>query len=238
MTDKAYSKDLLDDISNYLGSIDNYDKKKACACLENIRNDGLNHSPLYERQVLRSLMGIREETSTPKEKEIPTVSNFTNKPQNKETKMTENLNRPMANDMRVVVYGEPNVSTITPKTGDNAGKQIDVLNINVYKPNSARQPDGSWKQLDSDWYKLQLFSEHAKEISPLIKDGLALRVSGLIKENTFQGKDGQTKTSKNIVVNNIAVDLLQRGIKGIDFEKKNREQQQTVSKAKEPSMEL
>ena len=235
MTDKAYSKDLLDDISNYLGSIENIDKKKACACLENIRNDGLNHSPLYERQVLRSLMGIREETSTPKEKEIPTVSNFTNKPQNKEIKMTENLNRPMANDLRVIVYGEPNIATITPKSGENAGKQIDVLNINVYKPNASKQPDGSWKQMDSDWYKLQLFSEHAKEISPLIKDGLALRVSGLIKENTFQGKDGQTKTSKNIVVNNIAVDLLQRGIKGIDFEKKNREQQ--VNK-KEPSMEL
>lgn len=238
MTDRAYSKELLDDISHYLGSIENIDKKKACSYLESIRKDGLKHSEIYERQVLRSLMGIREENqAAPEQKTKNTESIILNR-QNKETKMTENLNRPMANDMRVVVYGEPNVSTITPKTGDNAGKQIDVLNINVYKPNSARQPDGSWKQLDSDWYKLQLFSEHAKEISPLIKDGLALRVSGLIKENTFQGKDGQTKTSKNIVVNNIAVDLLQRGIKGIDFEKKNREQQQTVSKAKEPSMEL
>ena len=33
-----------------------------------------------------------------------------------------------AQDLRVVVYGEPSVSTITPKSGENVGKQVDVLN--------------------------------------------------------------------------------------------------------------
>ena len=91
-----------------------------------------------------------------------------------------------AQDLRVVVYGEPSVSTITPKSGENVGKQVDVLNLNVYKPKAEKDQDGKWKKLDPDFFKLQLFSEHAKAIAPLLKDGLALRVSGLIKEDTFQ----------------------------------------------------
>ena len=124
-----------------------------------------------------------------------------------------------AQDLRVVVYGEPSVSTITPKSGENAGKQVDVLNLNVYKPKAEKDQDGKWKKLDPDFFKLQLFSEHAKAIAPLLKDGLALRVSGLIKEDSFQGRDGQQKIAKSILVNNIAIDLLQRGINAIDFQK-------------------
>lgn len=123
------------------------------------------------------------------------------------------------NDFRVIVYGDTKVNSIVPKSGVNAGKNIDVLTLEVYKPKAEKQPDGSWKKLDSEFYKIELYSQYASTVASMITSGIALRVSGTIKESEYTNKEGEKKTSKTIVADSLAVDLLQKGLKEIKFEK-------------------
>ena len=123
------------------------------------------------------------------------------------------------NDFRVIVYGDTKVNSIVPKSGVNAGKNIDVLTLDVYKPKAEKQPDGSWKKLDSEFYKIELYSQYASTVTSMITSGIALRVSGTIKESEYTNKEGEKKTSKTIVADSLAVDLLQKGLKEIKFEK-------------------
>ena len=126
---------------------------------------------------------------------------------------------PRVSDHRVIIYGEPKVETITPKTGPNAGRQVNVLTVRGYHPTAERQPDGSFKEKDPLWYDLRLYDQHAQQIKSFLKDGMALRVSGSVKTHTWTGKDGKERQGTEIALSSVAVDLKQRGLKGIDFEK-------------------
>ena len=45
----------------------------------------------------------------------------------------------------VVVFKEPTVSQIVPKSGPNAGKETSVLEFKAYKPHFVKQKDGSFQ---------------------------------------------------------------------------------------------
>lgn len=144
--------------------------------------------------------------------------------------MADKENRNFVSDYRVIVSSEPKVNTIQPKSGEMAGKNVDVLNVDVYKQHAEKQQDGSWKKLANEFFKLELYSAAAKSIAPMLVAGLALRVAGEIKEHEYQGKDGTTKVAKSLVANSIGIDLLQKGLNSIDFTKPERQQQQTQNK--------
>ena len=122
-------------------------------------------------------------------------------------------------DYRVICYGEPKVSSIVPKSGPNAGQEVKVLTVRGYHPVSERQEDGTFKQKDPVWHDLKLFHQNADLAASLIKDGLALRVSGALQDHAFTGKDGKEHHSSVLTLNSLSVDLMQRGLKGLDFEK-------------------
>lgn len=46
----------------------------------------------------------------------------------------------------VVVFKEPTISQIVPKSGPNAGKETSVLEFKAYKPHFVKQQDGSFLQ--------------------------------------------------------------------------------------------
>lgn len=127
-------------------------------------------------------------------------------------------------DHRVIIYGEPKVETITPRSGPNAGKQVNVLTVRGYHPTAERLPDGTFKEKDPVWYDLKLYDREAEMIKPFLKDGLALRVGGSVRTHAWTGKDGKERQDAEISLYSVAVDLKQRGLKGIDFEKPVRKE--------------
>ncbi len=124
-----------------------------------------------------------------------------------------------ASDLRVICHGEPQIKTITPKSGTNEGKEVSVLCFRAYHPVAEKQQDGSFNSKDPEWYSLQLFDNKAQEIGKFIKDGLVLRVSGEVKEREYTDKNGQKQIGRDLNVYSLAVDLKQRGLKNIDFQK-------------------
>lgn len=136
------------------------------------------------------------------------------------TENTDNKERSEAvSDYRVILYGEPAVQTVTPKSGINAGKEIKVLTVRAYHPVSVRKNDGTFEEKDPLWLDLKLFDNNADHIKELLKDGLVLRVSGEIKTRPWTGKDGKVRESSDLMLHSLAVDLKQRGLKGLNFEK-------------------
>ena len=122
-------------------------------------------------------------------------------------------------DYRVICFGEPKITGIVPKSGANAGKEIKVLSMRAFHPVSVRKEDGTFEEKESLWFDLKLFDDSAELLSGFLKDGLVLRVSGEIKKRTWQGKDGREHESADLNLYSLAVDLKQRGLKGIVFEK-------------------
>lgn len=122
-------------------------------------------------------------------------------------------------DYRVICYGEPKISSIVPKSGPNAGHEVKVLTVRGYHPVSEKQADGTFEEKESLWFDLKLFDDNAELLSGFLKDGLVLRVSGEIKKRTWQGKDGKEHESADLNLYSLAVDLKQRGLKGIFYEK-------------------
>ena len=77
----------------------------------------------------------------------------------------------------VVVFKEPTVSQIVPKSGPNAGKETSVLEFKAYKPHFVKQKDGSFQQ-DKDGTEFFSVRYYGKESS-------AKRMAAGIKEGTL-----------------------------------------------------
>ena len=122
-------------------------------------------------------------------------------------------------DFRIICYGEHVVQKITPKSGDNAGKEVTVLTIRGFHPVNIRKDDGTFEEQDPKWFDLKLFDNNAELLSTFFKDGIVLRVSGEIKDKVWTGKDGKERNSSEITLYSVAIDIKQKGLKGIMFEK-------------------
>lgn len=119
----------------------------------------------------------------------------------------------------VVVYRPPELEKITPNSGPNAGKEIDVLTLKTYHPNFERTDDGKWKQIDSDFYVVKVYGDVATRFHQHVKEGMTLEIRGSLTERTYEGKDGQKHTESLITTRNIGLSLNQAGLKSIDYEK-------------------
>lgn len=133
--------------------------------------------------------------------------------------MSDVKNESRVSDLRVVCYGEASIKKILPKSGVNAGKEITVLSMRAYHPKSVRKPDGTFDLQETEWYTLQLFDDKAALIKSFLKDGLVLRVSGEVKTRKYQDKNGKEQIASDLTLYSIAVDLKQRGLLSIGFEK-------------------
>ena len=67
----------------------------------------------------------------------------------------------------VVVFKEPTISQIVPKSGPNAGKETSVLEFKAYKPHFVKQKDGSFQQ-DKDGTEFFSVRYYGKECSKCV----------------------------------------------------------------------
>ena len=93
----------------------------------------------------------------------------------------------------VVVFKEPTISQIVPKSGPNAGKETSVLEFKAYKPHFVKQQDGSFQQ-DKDgteFFSVRYYGKEssAKRMAAGIKEGMMLEVRGDVSTREFTGKN-------------------------------------------------
>lgn len=166
---------------------------------------------------------------------------------NGDLKMTEQNDKAQASQQpsdkvqnyKIYVYREPELNTIVPKSGKNAGKEIDVLSVKVLHRNYEIDPtSGDFIKKDPTFMTLKKYGDakdNVKQLASLIQPGMQLRVSGSLTSHEYEFKDQKTgemrkQTALELNVNNLMLDLSQKGLKGINFEQqKQNEQTQAVA---------
>lgn len=121
----------------------------------------------------------------------------------------------------VVVFKEPTVNKIVPKSGQRAGKDTFVVEFKAYHPTFEKKQDGSFERKDSVFFTVQQFSGSEKTANTLaqhVKEGMTLEVRGDCVEKSFQGRDGTSKTENIITAKGIAASLTQPGL-SVSYEK-------------------
>lgn len=116
----------------------------------------------------------------------------------------------------VVVFKEPTVSQIVPKSGPNAGKQTSVLEFKAYKPHFVKKEDGSFIQdkEGTQFFTVRYYGKEnaAKRMSEGIKEGMMLEVRGDVTVKEFTTKDGKNMQENILSAKGIAVSLNQPGL--------------------------
>lgn len=166
---------------------------------------------------------------------------------NGDLKMTEQNDKAQASQQpsdkvqnyKIYVYREPELNTIVPKTGKNAGKEIDVVSVKVLHRNYEIDPtSGDFIKKDPTFMTLKKYGDakdNVKQLASLIQPGMQLRVSGSLTSHEYEFKDQKTgemrkQTALELNANNLMLDLSQKGLKGINFEQQ-KQNEQTVSQA-------
>lgn len=166
---------------------------------------------------------------------------------NGDLKMTEQNDKSQASQQpsdkvqnyKIYVYREPELNTIVPKSGKNAGKEIDVLSVKVLHRNYEIDPtSGDFIKKDPTFMTLKKYgdaNDNVKQLASLIQPGMQLRVSGSLTSHEYEFKDQKTgemrkQTALELNANNLMLDLSQKGLKGINFEQQ-KQNEQTVSQA-------
>lgn len=167
---------------------------------------------------------------------------------NGDLKMTEQNDKSQASQQqpsdkvqnyKIYVYREPELNTIVPKSGKNAGKEIDVLSVKVLHRNYEIDPtSGDFIKKDPTFITLKKYGDekdNVRQLASLIQPGMQLRVSGSLTSHEYEFKDQKTgqmrkQTALELNANNLMLDLSQKGLKGINFEQQ-KQNEQTVSQA-------
>lgn len=124
---------------------------------------------------------------------------------NGDLKMTEQNDKSQASQQqpsdkvqnyKIYVYREPELNTIVPKSGKNAGKEIDVLSVKVLHRNYEIDPtSGDFIKKDPTFMTLKKYGDakdNVKQLASLIQPGMQLRVSGSLTSHEYEFKDQKT----------------------------------------------
>ena len=65
--------------------------------------------------------------------------------------------------------------------------------------------DSQGKEKPTIWWNCQLFGKRAESLSQYLKKGQAVTVAGSVTEREWTDKDGNTKKSMNVRVNEVAL---------------------------------
>ena len=218
----TYAPDLINDVAKFVTNI-------RLKTNEIVIND--------KQQELKALKEHLEKLTNHK------LSTF----KNGDLKMTEQNDKSQASQQlsdkvqnyKIYVYREPELNTIVPKSGKNAGKEIDVLSVKVLHRNYEIDPtSGDFIKKDPTFMTLKKYGDakdNVKQLASLIQPGMQLRVSGSLTSHEYEFKDQKTgemrkQTALELNANNLMLDLSQKGLKGINFEQQ-KQNEQTVSQA-------
>lgn len=133
---------------------------------------------------------------------------------------------------KIYIYQNPEITTIVPKTGKNAGKTIDVMSVKALHRNyEIDDTTGDFVKKDPTFMTLKKYGEEhedLKQLAFLIKPGMQLRVNGYLTSHEYEFTDQKTgelrkQTAIELNANSLMLDLSQQGLKSITFEQQKRE---------------
>ncbi len=133
---------------------------------------------------------------------------------------------------KIYIYQNPEITTIVPKTGKNAGKTIDVMSVKALHRNyEINDTTGDFVKKDPTFMTLKKYGEEhedLKQLAFLIKPGMQLRVNGYLTSHEYEFTDQKTgelrkQTAIELNANSLMLDLSQQGLKSITFEQQKRE---------------
>lgn len=219
----TYAPDLINDVAKFVTNI-------RLKTNEIVIND--------KQQELNALKEHLEKLTNHK------LSTFKNgdlkmKEQNDKSQASQQQHSDKVQNYKIYVYREPELNTIVPKTGKNAGKEIDVVSVKVLHRNYEIDPtSGDFIKKDPTFMTLKKYGDakdNVKQLASLIQPGMQLRVSGSLTSHEYEFKDQKTgemrkQTALELNANNLMLDLSQKGLKGINFEQQ-KQNEQTVSQA-------
>ena len=115
------------------------------------------------------------------------------------------------------VTKSPEISTITPKSGVHKGMQTEVVEFDVAKNHYERQANGEFKQTDTNFYRVSVYGDDAKQIANLVQVGMPLMISGSSSANTWKDDKGVERTTNVINADTVGLDLSHARVKSIEF---------------------
>jgi single-strand DNA-binding protein len=88
------------------------------------------------------------------------------------------------------------------------GKPVTQFSVAV----SHNKPDGQggWIDEGTDWYRVSVFGDRAERAAEQLRKGTKVFVEGRFKTREFEGKDGEKRTSLDVVSENV-INLATRG---------------------------
>jgi len=88
------------------------------------------------------------------------------------------------------------------------GKPVTQFSVAV----SHSKPDGQggWVDEGTDWYRVSVFGDRAERAAEQLRKGNKVFVEGRFKTREFEGKDGEKRTSLDVISDNV-ISLERRG---------------------------
>jgi single-strand DNA-binding protein len=88
------------------------------------------------------------------------------------------------------------------------GKPVTQFSVAV----SHSRPDGQggWIDDGTDWYRVSVFGDRAERAAEQLRKGNKVFVEGRFKTREFEGKDGEKRTSLDVISDNV-ISLERRG---------------------------
>jgi len=82
--------------------------------------------------------------------------------------------------------------------------QLPVLGLSLAVRKAYKKEDGSWLE-STNWIRIQTFGKLAEKVSPLIDKGTPLMVEGEISVREWTSKEGEKKTSFEVIAKQIHI---------------------------------
>lgn len=161
----------------------------------------------------------------------------------KQNSETEKQTAEKVQNYKIYIYQAPEVTTIMPKTGKNAGKEIDVLSVkSLHRNYEIDETTGDFIKKDPTFITLKKYGdekENVRQLAALIQPGMQLRVNGSLSSREYEFQDRETgeqrkQTAYDLTANSLMLDLSQKGITSIGFEHQ-KQNEQTVSQSQAQS---
>ena len=114
------------------------------------------------------------------------------------------------------VSKEPELSTITPKSGKYGGQVTDVVQFDVAHNTYKKVGDG-YEKNDTEFFRVKVYGDDAKQLAGLVKVGMSLNIDGSKTVETWKDNNGLDKTTNLINANDVALNLSHHRVKSIEF---------------------
>ena len=120
---------------------------------------------------------------------------------------------------KAYVSGEPELVTITPKSGENKDREVDVVKFNIAHSTWQPDPSDSEKLVQSKptYYEVRVYGDDAEHLSNIIKVGMAVNVEGSVKTDVWNDNNGDVREKHIINADDVALNLSQKRIESIQM---------------------